>query len=363
MRVLPPFRAFFTALCLAFSCAHAQTVPLKIGFVYVGPIADSGWTHQHDLGRREMEKALGDKVKTSFVENVPEGPDAERVMRQLALDGNGLIIAASFGYMKPMLKVAAEFPNTKFIHVSGYEQAPNMALVNARFYEGRYLAGVIAGAVSKTGTAGYVAAFPIPEVLQGINAFTLGMQRSNPNIKLKVLWTNSWFDPGKEREAALALIDQKADVLAYHTGTAAVPLTAQEKGVMTVSYHSDLRKIAPQAQIAAVTHSWGAHYTRAAQAVLNGTWRADRLWGGTKEGFVGLAGITLAAPKATQELVQQISNDWRRGTGHAFTGPVFTQDGKEVLPSGLTMSDAQLNAMNYFVRGVESPFPTRPTKQ
>jgi simple sugar transport system substrate-binding protein len=331
-----------------------------VGFVYVGPIADSGWTHQHDLGRREMERALGDKVKTSFVENVPEGPDAERVMRQLAQDGHGLIIAASFGYMKPMLKVATDFPATKFIHVSGYEQAPNMALVNARFYEGRYLAGVIAGAMSKTGTAGYVAAFPIPEVLQGINAFTLGMQRSNPAAKLKVLWTNSWFDPGKEREAALALIDQKADVLAYHTGTAAVPLAAQEKGVMTIGYHSDLGKIAPQAQIAAVTHRWGAYYTRAAQAVLAGTWKADRLWGGTREGFVSLTGVAPTVPQATQQMAQQLASDWQRGVGHAFTGPVFAQDGKEMLASGARMTDAQLNAMNYFVRGVESPFPLKP---
>ena len=239
--------AAVAALILPPSVATAQTAPLKVAFVYVSPIGDAGWTYQHDLGRRAMEQALGDKVKTTVVESVAEGPDAERVMRDLATQGHRLIFATSFGYLEPALRVAADFPGVKFEHAGGYKTAPNLNTYNARYYEARYLAGLVAGKASKTGIAGYVAGFPVPEVIQGINAFTLGMREANPKAQVKVLWLDTWFDPPKEREAALALIHQGADVLTNHSGSPAVAQTAEEMGVKLVAYQSDMSRHAPHA--------------------------------------------------------------------------------------------------------------------
>ena len=259
------------------SAAATAKEPLKIGFVYVAPLTDAGWVRQHDEGRKAVESALGGKVKTSFVENVAEGPDAERVIRDLAASGHSLIFTPSFGYMEPTLKVAKDFPRVKFESITGYKTAPNVATANARYYEGRYLAGIAAGRMTQSNLAGYVAGFPIPEVLQGINAFTLGMRSVNPKAEVKVLWLNAWFDPPRERDAAMTLFNQNVDVIAFHTGSNAVMVAAQERGKMAVAYHSDMRKVAPDAQIVAVSHEWGAYYTGRARAVLDGRWQMQRL--------------------------------------------------------------------------------------
>src|SRR5437868_6862467 len=257
----------------SFSQPAPAADPLKIGFVYVAPVTDAGWVRQHEDGRKAVEAALGAKVKTTYVENVAEGADAERVIRDLARQGNKLIFTSSFGYMEPTLKVARDFPDVKFESITGYKTAPNVAVANARYYEGRYLAGVAAGRLTKTHVAGYVAGFPIPEVLQGINAFTLGMRSVDPKAQVKVVWLDAWVDPPKERDAAMTLFNQDVDVIAFHTGSTAVMAAAQERGKLAVAYHSDMRKTAPDAQIVAVTHQWGDYYKRRVQAVLDGSWK------------------------------------------------------------------------------------------
>ncbi|RZI98799.1 MAG: BMP family ABC transporter substrate-binding protein, partial [Haliea sp.] len=295
--------ALAAACCLspASSPALAQDqLPLKIGFVYVAPITEAGWVRQHEEGRQAVDKALGAKVKTTFVENVAEGPDAERVIRDLAQQGHQLIFTPSFGYMEPTLKVAQDFPGVRFESITGFKGAPNVATANARYYEGRYLAGVAAGRMTRSHLAGYVAGFPIPEVLQGINAFTLGMRSVNPKAQVKVVWLNAWFDPPRERDAAMTLFNQEVDVVAFHTGSTAVMAAAQERGKMAVAYHSDMRKVAPDAQIVAVTHRWGDYYTRRARAVLDGSWKPGNTWGGVREGMVRVGDFGPKVPQAVQ---------------------------------------------------------------
>jgi simple sugar transport system substrate-binding protein len=254
--------ALAPALACSFSAVAADE-PLKVGFVYVSPIGEAGWTWQQDLGRREMESALGDKVKTTFVEDVPEGADAERVIRDLAQQGNKLIFTTSFGFMNPTLKVARQFPDVKFVHSTGYKTAPNVATTNARFYEARY-------------------------------AFTRGMRTVNPDAQVRVIWVNSWFDPGKERDAALALMGQGADIVTHHTDSTATVQAAEEKGKYAIAYHSDMSKFGPHAQLAAVTHHWGKYFTKEAQDVLNGTWKSDQVWGGLKSGMAAIEGFNAA---------------------------------------------------------------------
>jgi len=330
--------------------------PLKVGFVYVSPVGDAGWTAQHDAGRREMEQALAGKVVTTFVEKVPEGADAERVIRDLAAQGNKLIFTTSFGFMNPTIKVAEEFPDVKFEHATGYKTAANVGTYNIRFYEGRYLAGIVAGRMTKTNTLGYVAAFPIPEVLQGINAFTLGARSVNPKAQVRVIWVNSWYDPGKERDAANTLIGQGADVLTHHTDSTAVVAAAEEKGKMAVAYHSNMSKFAPKAQIAAVTHHWGAYYTKVAQSVLDGTWKPSNLWGGMKDGMIKLEAISPSVPKDVVDLVKAKEAEIITGKCHPFTGPIRTNTGKEVIASG-HLTDEQLGKMDFYVEGVVGKVP------
>jgi basic membrane protein A and related proteins len=337
--------------------AQAQQDPLKVGFVYVSPIGDAGWTYQHDLARQQMEQALGDKVTTSFVESVAEGADAERVIREMAASGHGLIFATSFGYMNYVDRVSKQFPDVKFMHATGYKSGPNFNNYNARFYEGRYLTGVIAGEMTKSDVLGYIAAFPIPEVLQGINAFTLGAQSVNPDIEVRVIWVNSWYDPGKEREAAMALIAQGADVITHHTDSTAAVQAAQEKGVYAVAYHSDMSKYGKDAHLTATTHHWGDYYTQAAQKALAENGMAESIWGGIKDGFIDLAPINPAVPQATQDKVAALKQQIKDGSFHPFTGPIVAQDGKEVLPAGQPMSDEALGQMNYYVKGVSSKMP------
>jgi simple sugar transport system substrate-binding protein len=362
--------ATLAALTLAAGCgkeapkAPPPTAPkaaqeaLKVGFVYVSPIGDAGWTFQHDLGRRQMEQALGGRATTKYVESVPEGADAERVIRELAQDGYSPVFTTSFGYMNPTIKVAEQFPNTKFDHATGYKTAPNVGTYNARFYEGRYLAGLVAGRMTKSNVAGYVAAFPIPEVVMGINAFTRGMRSVNPKAEVKVIWTSSWYDPGREREAAETLVSQGADVLTHHTDSTATVQAAEAKKVYAIAYHSDMSKYGPNAQLTAVTHQWGDYYTRTVGAALAGTWKPEQVWGGIKEGMIRMAPFNAAVPKDTQELVEKTAADIAAGKFHPFTGPMKDNEGKERLAAGAVMDDATLSKMDYYVEGVQGKLPT-----
>ncbi len=331
----------------------ATAAPLKVAFVYVTPVTEFGWVHQHEMGRQSVEAAFPGKVKTTYVENVPEGPDAERVIRDLARQGNQLIFTPSFGYMEPTLKVAREFPKVRFESITGYQTAPNVAVANARYYEGRYLAGIAAGRMTKTDVAGYVAGFPIPEVLQGINAFTLGLRSVNPKAQVKVVWLNTWFDPTREREAAMSLMDQQADVLAFHTASTAVMAAAQERGKMAVAYHTDMRKIAPDAQIVAVTHHWGGYYASRVLAVLDGTWKPGSFWGGVRQAMVRAGDFGTKVPKAVQQEVLARQSDIGSGKLRPFAGPITDNQGKLVLPAGQALSDEQILKMNYLVAGVQ----------
>ncbi|WPH19295.1 BMP family ABC transporter substrate-binding protein [Variovorax paradoxus] len=329
---------------------------LKIGFVYVTPVTDAGWVRQHEEGRKAVDAALGPRVNTTFVENVPEGADAERVIRDLAQQGCQLIFTPSFGYMEPTMKVAKDFPGVKFESITGYKTAPNVATANARYYEGRYLAGIAAGRMTRTNIAGYVAGFPIPEVLQGINAFTLGMRSVNPNAKVAVVWLNEWFDPPKERDAAMALFNQNADVIAFHTGSTAVMAAAQERGKMAVAYHSDMRKIAPDAQILAVTHQWGGYYTERARAVLDGNWKSGNVWGGVKEGMIRVGDFGSKVPKAVQQEVLARQKDIAEGRLQPFRAvgaEVRDNEGRTVIAKGAQLNDEQILKMNWLVEGVQ----------
>src|SRR3954463_3277119 len=345
------------AVALALPADGQQKEPLKIGFIYVSPIGDAGWTHQHDIARLAMEKNLGGKVTTKFIESVPEGADAERVIRELAQSGNQLIFTTSFGYMNPTLKVAQQFPNVHFEHATGYKTAKNVGTYNARFYEGRYLAGIVAGKMTKTNVAGYVAGFPIPEVVMGINAFARGMRTVNPKAEVKVVWVNSWFDPGRESEAANTLIAQGADVLTHHTDSTAVVQAAEAKKVMAVAYHSDMSKYGPNAQITAVTHVWDRYYSERAQAVLDGKWKPDHLWGGIKVGMIQMGPFGKAVPKDVQDLEKKAEADIESGKLHPFTGPMKENDGKERLAAGKTILDEALSKMDYYVEGVQGKLP------
>jgi basic membrane protein A len=333
--------------------------PLKAAFVYVAPLTDAGWVRQHEEGRLAVEAAFkgGGKVRTRYVENVPEGADAERVIRDLAQQGHQIIFTPSFGYMEPTLRVAAEFPDVKFESVTGYKTAPNVAAANARYYEGRYLAGVAAGRLATQ--AGYVAGFPIPEVLQGINAFTLGMRSVNPQATVRVLFISEWFNPPKEREAAMSLLNQGAQVLAFHTGSPAVMIAAQERGALAVAYHSDMRKVAPDAQILAVTHQWGDYYTRRVQAVLDGTWKSGSVWGGVKEGMIRVDGFGPKVPAPVRDEVLARQRDIATGRLHPFhaVADVRDNEGQVVIARGRTLSDAQILGMNWLAEGVLTRLP------
>lgn len=343
------------ACCIspAYSQMPAVKAPLKIGFVYVTPITQAGWVHQHEEGRKAVAAALGDQVETTYVENVAEGPDAERVIRDLASQGNQLIFTPSFGYMEPTLKVARDFPNVKFESITGYKTAPNVAVANARYYEGRYLSGIAAGRMATH--AGYVAGFPIPEVIQGINAFTLGMRSVNPKAEVKVVWLGTWFDPPREREAAMALFDQGVEVIAFHTGSTAVMSAAQERGKLAIAYHSDMRKFAPDAQLLAITHQWGDYYTRRAQAVLHDTWKSGVFWGGVKEGMIRVDSFGPKLPKKVVDEVLARQRDIAAGKLHPFKARTVLLDneGHEVLAAGQTLSDEQILGMNFLVQGVQ----------
>lgn len=354
--------AMFAAAAATPGLATAQpaAAPLKVGFVYVSPIGDAGWTYQHNLGRLAMQKALGTQVSSTAVESVPEGADAERVMRDLVAQGHKLIFATSFGYLEPALRVAADHPDVVFEHAGGFKTAKNLNTYNARYYEARYLAGMLAGKTSKSGVAGYVAGFPVPEVIQGINAFALGMRAVNPSAQVKVVWLNAWFDPPREREAAVSLINQGADVLTNHSGSPAVPQTAQahfkSKGVRVIAYQSDMSHVAPDAQLTAITHQWGAYYTRVAEAVRKGTWSPKPVWGGMKDGLVALTPFSPSVPADVGKLVKAREAEIVAGRFHPFSGAIVDSHGVQRQAAG-AMDDATLSGMNWFVQGVVGTLP------
>lgn len=345
----------FAAACLFSTSLQAQNSapPLKIGFVHVTPVTEAGWVRQHEDGRKAVEAALGDRVRTTAVDNVPEGPDAERVIRDLAQQGHKLIFTPSFGYMEPTLRVARDFPDVKFESITGYKTAANVATANARYYEGRYLAGIVAGRMSRTHLAGYVAGFPIPEVLQGINAFTLGMRSVDPQAQVKVVFLGEWFNPPRERDAAMTLFNQDVDVIAFHTGSTAIMAAAQERGRMAIGYHSDMRKSGPDAQIAAVTHHWDGYYTRRAREVLDGNWKPGNVWGGIREGMVRVGHFGPRVPQAVQAEVLARQKEIAAGKLHPFAGPIADNEGRTVLPKGQVMGDEQILKMNFLAAGVQ----------
>jgi basic membrane protein A len=345
------------ALAIATSPAAAQE--LKIGFVYVSPIGSAGWTYQHELARQHLEKTFAGKVKTTYVESVPEGADAERVIRRLAQEGNKLVFTTSFGYMDPTVKVARAFPNTMFEHATGYKTAKNSGTYIIKFEEGRYLAGLVAGKMSKTGTAGYVAAFPIPEVIRGINAFIIGMREVNPKAKVRVVWVSSWYDPGKEREAAEALIAQGADVIMQHTDSTAPVQAAEAKGVYAIGYHSDMSKFGPKAHLVASTHNWTGYYQAVVDKVMKNQWKAEQFVGGVKEGMVVMAGWGPMVADDVKKLVADKEAAIKAGKFAPFQGPVKMQDGKEVVAAGKVMPDKDIANMSYYVEGVEGQLPKK----
>ena len=341
--------------------AAAPAVPLQACFVYVSPVGQAGWTYQHELGRQAMASALGDQVRSRYVEGVAEGPDSERVMRDLAAQGCGLIVATSFGYLEPALRVAADYPKVKFLHAGGYKSAANLATYNARYYEARWLAGWLAGKQSKTGVAGYVAGFPVPEVVQGVNAFTLGMRAANPAASVKLVWLNAWFDPAREREAALSLVGQGADVLSNHSGSPAVAQVAQDKGVLLLAYQSDMARFAPTVQLAAVTHHWGGYYTQQARAVLAGTWAPTPVWGGMKDGLVQLSAINPALPAALKAELAQRTQALLDGRLKPFAAPLTDNSGRVRLAAGqaqTALDDGQIAGMDWLVQGVVGKLPS-----
>jgi simple sugar transport system substrate-binding protein len=354
--IIRTLAALTGAAALATSAAAAE--PL-VCFVYVSPIGDAGWTFQHDQGRKDMEKALAGKVKTKYVENVAEGADAERVIRELAQGGCSVVFTTSFGYMNYTEKVSKQFPKVTFMHATGYKTGPNFGIYNARFYEGRYLNGVIAGKMTKSNVLGYVAAFPIPEVLQGINAFTRGARSVNPKAEVRVIWVNSWYDPGKEREAANTLLSQGADVITHHTDSTAVVQAAEEKGKYAFGYHSDMSKYGPKAHLTATTHVWGDFYAKSVNDAIGGTWKTTNVWGGMKDGMIRLAPLNAAIPADVKAQVAKLEADMKAGTLHAFAGPVVDQDGKTRVPAGKNMDDAELGKMDFYVEGVASKLPKK----
>ncbi|MBB6590793.1 BMP family ABC transporter substrate-binding protein [Ralstonia solanacearum] len=338
--------------------APAAAGPLKVAFVYVGPVGDAGWTFSHDMGRKEVEAKFGNKVKTTFIESVPESAaDAERVFRDLATQGYKVIFGTSFGFMESMLKVAKEFPDVKFEHATGFKTADNLAQYDVRTYEGAYLAGVVAGKMSQSGKLGVVGSVPIPEVIRNIDAFTLGARSVNPKATTRVVWVNKWFDPGKEREAATTLIGQGVDVLMQNTDSAAVVQTAQEKGVYAIGWDSDMSKFGDKAHLAASMNRWGVYYTKVVGDVLDNQWKSGSTWWGLKEGAIDLGAFNPVVPEDVKALVESKKKGVIDGSAPIWKGPIKDNTGQEVLPAGKVADDGFLHGIKFYVEGVEGKIP------
>jgi simple sugar transport system substrate-binding protein len=328
---------------------------LKVGFVYTGPIGDFGWSYQHDVARKAVDKALGDRVETVYVENVAEGPDAERTIEGLVRDGSKLVFTTSFGFMEPTIKVASRHPEVKFEHATGYKRTANVATYSARFYEGRYVIGQIAGKMSKSGVVGYVASFPIPEVISGINSFMLGAWSVRPDMKLKVVWVSSWFDPGKEADAAKALIDQGADIITQHTDSPAAIQISEQRGIKCFGQDSDMINFGPKSQLSAIIDHWSDYYVERTRAVLDGSWKSGDVWGrlGTMvqmAPFTNMPDDVLSMAKTTTAAISA-------GSLHPFHGPLAKQDGTPVVKQGEVLADGDILGMNWYVKGIDEKPP------
>jgi simple sugar transport system substrate-binding protein len=339
------------------AAAPAPAAPLNIAFAYVGPVGDGGWSFAHDNGRKALEKEFGDKIKTTFVESVPESADAERVFRDMVGQGNKLIFGTTFGYMEPMLKVAADNKDVKFEHATGYKTAENMRTYDSRTYEGAYMAGVIAGAMTKSNTLGVVGSVPIPEVLRNINSFTLGAQSVNPKITTKVVWVNEWFSPPKETEAATALINGGADVLFQNTDSPAVLKTAQEKGKRAFGWDSDMTAYGPKAHLGSAVINWAPYYIKATQDALDGKWATGQTWWGVKEGAIDMVSIAEDVPAETKAKIDEIKKGLKDGSFSIWKGPIVGQDGKELVAKDMVADDKFLSGVNFYVKGVEGKVP------
>ncbi|MFK8035811.1 MAG: BMP family ABC transporter substrate-binding protein [Hyphomicrobiales bacterium] len=337
----------------AFAESHSKT---KIGFIYVGPIGDHGWSYQHNVGRLAIEAEFGDKVETTYVENVSEGPDAERAIERLARDGYNAIFTTSFGYMNPTIKVAKKYPDVMFEHATGYKRSENVSTYSSRFYEGRYIIGQIAAKTSKTGTAGYIGSFPIPEVVRGINSFLLGAQSINPDFKLKVVWVNTWFDPGKEADAAKALIDQGVDIITQHTDSPAPLQVAEERGIKGFGQASDMIAFAPNAQMTSIVDDWNSYYIARVKAVIDGTWSSTDTWGGLDAEMVKMADYT-NLPDDVASAAAAMEASIIDGSFHPFTGPIYKQDGTLLVGEGDVVDDGTLLGMNFYIKGIDGDLP------
>jgi simple sugar transport system substrate-binding protein len=341
----------------AAASAPAKPAPLKIAFAYVGPVGDGGWTFAHDNGRKALEKEFGDKIATSFVESVPEAADAERVFRDMVGQGNKLIFGTTFGYMEPMLKVAADSKDVKFEHATGYKTAENMRTYDSRTYEGAYMAGVVAGGMTKTNTLGVVGSIPIPEVIRNINSFTMGAQSVNPKVKTKVVWVNEWYAPPKETEAATALINGGADVLMQNTDSPAVLKTAQEKGKRAFGWDSDMTAYGPKAHLGSAVINWGPYYTKAVRDALDGKWTTGRAWWGVKEGAIDFVSLAEDVPASVKEKLEKVKAGLKDGSYVIWKGPIVDNAGKTVLEKDKTADDEWLGGIKFFVKGVEGKVP------
>ena len=337
--------------------APAKADPLKIAFAYVGPVGDGGWTFAHDNARKALEKEYGDKIVTSFVESVPESADAERVIRDMAGQGNNLIFGTTFGYMEPMLKVAADNPEVKFEHATGYKTAPNMRTYDSRTYEGAYMAGVIAGKMTQSNTLGVVASIPIPEVVRNINSFTLGAQSTNPKITTKVVWVNEWFNPPKETEAATALINGGADILFQNTDSSAVLQTAEKMGKRGFGWDSDMTAYGPKAHLGSAIIDWAPYYIKAVGEALDGKWATGQTWWGVKEGAIDLVSLAADVPEDAKAKLEEVRSGLKAGTYNIWKGPISDNTGKEVLAEGTVADDKFLGGINWYVKGVEGKVP------
>ena len=330
---------------------------LKVGFIYLGPVGDYGWTYQHEVGRLELVKALGDTIETTYLENVNEGPDAERAIEQLVRSGHKLIFTTSFGYMDATLKVARKYPDVHFEHATGFKRDKNMATYSARWYQGRYIQGTIAGKASKAGVLGYIGSFPIPEVVSGINATMLAAQKINPNIKVKVIWVNTWFDPGKEADAAKALLDQGADIIMQHTDSPAAVQVASERGALAFGQDSDMIKFGPKTQLTAIIDNWAPYYIQRVKEQLAGTWKSTDVWGGLKSKMFIMAPYT-NMPDDIKRLASDTEAAITEDRLHPFTCPILTQEGTTVECKGGThLADEQILGMNFYVKGIDDKIP------
>ncbi|MEO7337234.1 MAG: BMP family ABC transporter substrate-binding protein, partial [Caldimonas sp.] len=353
-----PVAAAPASASMAAASGPAKAEPLKIAFAYLGPAGDHGWTYAHDNARKAVEKEFGDKIAVSIVENVPESADAERIFRDMATQGNKLIFGTSFGYMEPMLKVAADFPDAKFEHATGYKQTANLRSYDSRSYMGAYMAGIIAGKMTKTNTLGVVGSIAVPEVVRNINAYTLGAQSVNPKAKTKVVWIGSWFDPPKETEAAQSLINSGADVLLQNTDSTAVLQTAEKNKKYAFGWDSDMSKFGPEAHLASAIINWTPYYTKAIKEALDGTWKGNTsTWWGVKEGANDIVAISDKVPADVKELIAKTKAGLADGSIEVFKGPLVDQDGKEMLKAGTTADDKFMGGMLFYVKGVEGKVP------